>query len=142
MFVALHLLPELNPRSSRTNPHWREDRDSNWSKFFSLKSLRKVTPVIEFASFVKKRGSGAIIDDVLHLQNPKWGEGEPFVWDPSVKPIECDFGTYPGMITSGIYDPSLLNVQWYQLFHVPTRFFVNQYYQRQCSPVWHHRHQV
>ncbi len=80
----------------RTNPHWREDRDSNWGKFFDLEALRKVVPVMELDEFIKQRGTGAIVDDVLHMQSPARQPDQPFKWSPGATPAECNFGTYPG----------------------------------------------
>ena len=67
-----------------------------WGKFFDLTSFEKHTDVMELSDFLEDVGTGPIIDHVLHLQSPKWGEGEEFVWDPSVREDKCDFGTYPG----------------------------------------------
>eukprot|EP00042_Codosiga_hollandica_P044272 m.432646 g.432646 ORF g.432646 m.432646 type:complete len:133 (+) comp56752_c0_seq1:71-469(+) len=42
-----------------TNPHWREgDRDSNWSKFFDLSSLRKAVNCIELDDYIALKGTG------------------------------------------------------------------------------------
>ena len=69
-----------------------------WAKFFDLPPLKRRVNVIEMSEFLANRPSGPVIDHVLHLQSPKWGAGEEFKWDPSVVPVECDFGTYPGLI--------------------------------------------
>eukprot|EP00042_Codosiga_hollandica_P044273 m.432655 g.432655 ORF g.432655 m.432655 type:complete len:405 (+) comp56752_c0_seq3:71-1285(+) len=80
-----------------TNPHWREgDRDSNWSKFFDLSSLRKAVNCIELDDYIALKGTGAIIDEVMHLQHPYRAPGQEWKWVPQVTPEECNFGTYPG----------------------------------------------
>ncbi len=53
---------------------------------------------MELDDLIRQRGEGALVDDVIHAQSPKWGQGEPFEWNPSVTPTECDFGTYPGLL--------------------------------------------
>ena len=36
---------------------------------------------------------GSSVSHVLLLQSPKWDAGEPFVWDPSVRPVDCEPAT-------------------------------------------------
>ena len=65
-----------------------------------MRSINLRVKVIELSEFLELRGRGPVIDHVLHLQSPKWGEGEEFKWDPSVVPTDCDFGSYPGSCMS------------------------------------------